>query len=122
MRTYQKQCGRCGGSRYVRGGVCFNCRGAGEVTVIVYTAEEKRANADAFQRAQDALGTLRAFAATELNKQDGWDMATAFGHLRDHSPERFARLLTSVESGHARTVAHALLAYYTDTVCEGEEK
>jgi hypothetical protein len=121
MRTYQKQCGRCGGSRQFRGGTCFNCRGTGEVTVHVYTAEEKHANAVAFQRAQDALTALREFAAGELGREQGYDMATAFGHLRDHAPERFAKLLTSVESGNVRPVATALLTYYTGTVCTTTE-
>lgn len=117
MRTYQKRCGRCGGSLYVCGGICFNCRGTGEVTVYVYTPEEKRASAHAFRRSQDALATLRAFAADELHREQGYDMATAFGHLRDHAPGRFTRLLASVESGNVRLVAHALLTYYTGTVC-----
>lgn len=46
--------------------------------------------------------------------RDKWHGRSAYGHLRDHEPARFERLLESVESGRVRDVALHLVRHYQE--------
>jgi len=78
---------------------CGTCRGTGNAPdrVIRETA------------AREAV-----FAELEAMGNAKWHGRSAFGHLRDHEPERFERLLSSVEHGRAAAAATCLVRYYQD--------
>lgn len=98
-------CPVCKGHRLIAvqfGGTrrCGTCKGTGNAPVQV----------------------VRTFAAreavfAELDKapaRDKWDGRSAFGHLQGNAPDRFAKLLNSVEGGRAADVAACLVRYYRD--------
>lgn len=124
MRQYQKKCGRCGGTGIYsdRCGGCFNCGGtrafpgSGVVTVTVYTAEEKASRKLLFARASAAYRTVREAAlamrdAGELSVQDEWFADQGVSELREREPERFAKMLDSLDAGRVTDVVKALAAY-----------
>jgi hypothetical protein len=117
MRTYQKRCGRCGGSGFwFDRGLCFNCRGAGQVTVTVRTAEEKAASKTLFERATRAYQTVRETAAAlyEAGKMDyeaAWYAEHGVNELREREPERYAKMLDSLDAGRIEETVIALSVY-----------
>ena len=120
--TYTIRCRRCGGTGAYegmtaagRGGVCFGCMGSGRKTVIRYTAEEKAAMQQFTARVASAREQVKA-RSRELggrrNSDLEWSASYGFGRLRDEEPERFERMLASVEAGRLDAVIHHLAAYY----------
>ena len=79
---------------------CGTCKGTGNAPVRV--VRETAARTAVFAE----LDTMPA--------RDKWDGRSSFGHLRDHAPDRFARLLDSVEAGRAADVAACLVRHYRD--------
>lgn len=78
---------------------CGTCRGTGNAPAHVIREHSARA---------------AVFAALDGMGRDKWRGRSAYGHLRDHEPVRFERLLASVESGRVREVARHLIRYYQE--------
>lgn len=127
MRTYQKKCGRCGGDGWysqTHGG-CFNCGGtrtvpgSGVVTVYVYTAEEKAASKLRAERYLRCMQIVRETAsvlydADQMSAEAGWYAEQGVRELRDREPERYERLLASLEAGRLEETVIALSKYCED--------
>lgn len=77
---------------------CGTCRGTG----------------NAPRAAREAAAREAVFAELDAMGNAKWDGRSAFGHLRDNEPERFERLLVSVERGRAKDTAACLVAYYQE--------
>jgi len=120
---YTITCRRCGGTGAYngmtaagRGGVCFGCDGRGVKTVTRYTAEEKAARELFAQRIADARAQVKARARELGGGRRNSELETsanyAFGYLRDEAPDRFLRMLDSVEAGRLDDVVRHLAAYW----------
>lgn len=121
MRTYEKKCGRCGGTGIFseRCGGCFNCGGnrsvpgTGRVTVYVYTAEEKAASKLHFERSTRARQIVREtakalYVADQMTAEAGWYAEQGVSELREREPERFAKMLDALEAGRIEDTVIAL--------------
>lgn len=120
--TYTVKCSRCSGTGVYggmtaagRGGECFGCNGSGVKTVTRYTAEEKAAMQALKLRTDHALEQIKA-RTRELsgrrNSNQEWDALYGFVALRDADPERYVRMLDSLDAGRLDEVIHALVKYY----------
>lgn len=110
--TVTTKCKRCNGTGVWMGrGECFGCNMAGVRTHIRYTATEK-AEKDARQARVSAVrNAIWSWAEANLSKLDRWDAQDGYIALRDREPERFEKLLASVEAGRLEDVVRALVAY-----------
>jgi hypothetical protein len=111
--TRTRKCTRCQDSNgvptgIVLGGECFQCRGAGNVTREVVTADAKAAG----RRRAQAVATLRA-ATAALPNRTRCTLMDSRSHLEETAPERHARLVESVLAGRTDAVIAALTAYAT---------
>lgn len=118
--TYQRKCGRCAGTGYYGDrGECFACRLSGTVTVTRYTAAEKAAIKVRDARIAAARAAVRSCADRIIgNHNDRCDVHSAFGRLRDREPERFEKLLASVEAGRVEAVTRHLLTYWNQPAAD----
>ena len=78
---------------------CGTCRGTGNAPAHVIREHVARA---------------AVFAELDGMGRGKWHGRSAYGHLRDHEPARFERLLASVESGRVRDVAVHLIRHYQE--------
>lgn len=120
--TYEKTCGRCSGTGlFFDRGFCFNCWGAKTVTVTVYTPAERADRKRYATRRIAAVYAIKDMAAridTErgCNPADveglfrDWSM-WGFGRLETDEPERFAKMLDSIDAGRLYDVTIALADY-----------
>lgn len=117
--TYTVKCRRCSGTGiWFEAGLCFGCNGAGVKTATRYTAEEKAAKRALAERSYGALKRIttrtRELAGGRRNSRLEWDARYGFTTLRDREPERFAKMLDSLDAGRLDDVIHALAKYYRD--------
>lgn len=121
MRSYEKKCGRCGGTgiySQTHGG-CFNCGGnratpgSGRVTVIVYTKEEKASQKLTWDRTLTARRLIEDCAKAR-HHEDRFYAHHGVSELMTREPERFARLLDSIDAGRVADVTEALISYCRD--------
>lgn len=120
---YTVKCRRCNGTGIWtgwtpagRGGECFGCDGTGSLVITRYTVEEKAAIQDRLRRRNDAYTAIDS-RARELGKQVGdselrWDATYGFAALEEQEPERYAKMLDSLDAGRLDEVINALAAYY----------
>lgn len=109
--TVTTKCRRCNGTGIWAGrGECFGCNTAGVRTNTRYTAAEKAERARFQARFSAARETTKTYAAT-LDSDTQWNADYGFLHLRDDEPDRFAKLLDSVEAGRVADVVLALAEY-----------
>lgn len=127
MRSYEKRCGRCHGDGIyseTHGG-CFNCGGnarvpgSGRVTVYVYTAAEKEASKLRAERTTRAHQIVREAAkamrdAGKMDSEAGWYAEQGVRELRDREPERFAKMLESLEAGRIEDTVIALSQFCSE--------
>jgi hypothetical protein len=112
--TVTRDCKRCNGTGfYGDRGICGLCGGNGTRTHTRLTAAEKAERANLERRISAAHQTLR-HAAKPLGLFR-YQVESAFIHLQMHAPERFAKLLDSVEAGRVADTARALVAYFATT-------
>jgi hypothetical protein len=121
-------CRRCGGTGIwggvggLRGGWCFRCQGAKTVTYTRYTAQEKADMRARWDRRMAALETVKDFAV-RLDESLGLTSASlegahislsvwGFNCLEQKEPERFAKMLDSLEEGRVYDVVRALRDYF----------
>lgn len=110
------KCRRCDGTGIWAGrGECFGCNMSGTRTHTRYTKAEKNERATAKAREESAREAVYKFAAT-LDQDTEWSARYGFLDLRDSAPERFVKLLKSVESGRVADVTHALAHYYDNRI------
>lgn len=113
--TYTVKCRRCSGTGvYGNTGVCFGCDGTGRLTCTRYTPAEKAAISARRLRTTRALEQIKA-RAQELagkNSRFEWDVRYGFTALRDSEPERFTKMLDSLDAGRLDHVIDALAAYH----------
>lgn len=123
----ENPCRRCSGTGTWggvggRGGWCFRCQGAGSVTYTRYTAQEKAEFKARWDRRMAALETVKAFAA-RLDESLGLTSASregnhgslsvwGFNRLADSEPERFDKMLASLDEGRVYDVVRALAEYF----------
>jgi hypothetical protein len=93
----------------VAGGECFLCRGEGEYTREVVTAEAKAAGA----RRAAAVDILR-MATQDMPNRARITLLDARSLLEDTEPERHARLVDSVLAGRTLAVLESLAVYAAD--------
>lgn len=126
-KVTENPCRRCGGSGVWSGvggragGWCFRCQGAGTVTFIRYTAQEKADMKVRWDRRIAALETVKDFAA-RLDKSLGLTRASGeahvslsvwgFNRLEESEPDRFAKMLDSLDEGRVHDVVRALADYF----------
>lgn len=115
--TVTTECRRCNGTGIWAGrGECFGCNAAGTRTHARYTADEKAARKLLAARTISARDLVKAraceLAGGRRNSDLEWDANYGFGRLRDEEPERFLRMLDSVEAGRVDSVVHGLVAFY----------
>lgn len=115
-----RTCRRCNGSKvYILAsgapGPCFNCWGQGVVTV--YTSAEKSQMVRESQQ-EDAAREVVTQRAGQIAPPAGvtaYDFPTivraGFNSLRDHEPERLAKLYASLDAGRVDDVVRALYEY-----------
>jgi hypothetical protein len=120
--TYTKTCGRCSGKGVIGNlGWCFDCDGARVVTVTRYTAAEKADMRARGERRIAALEAVRA-GAKRIDTDRGTSIIDPAGLLHDWSrwgfdrlestePERFAKMLDSIDAGRLYEVIIALADY-----------
>lgn len=113
--TYEQKCRRCRGTgQYANRGFCFRCHGGGIIDVTRYTPAEKAERIRYAARRTAAVNALHYGVA----KQKDWQTAevrlnipVGFDLLEMNEPERFAKMLDSLEAGRVYDVAIALAAY-----------
>lgn len=121
-------CRRCsgtgiwGGVGGQRGGWCFRCQGAKTVTYTRYTAQEKADMKARWNRRMAALEIVKTFAA-RLDESLGLTSASregshaslsvwGFNRLESDEPDRFAKMLDSLDEGRVYDVVRALRDYF----------
>lgn len=109
-------CRQCNGTGIDRGRQCPACKGTREQQETRYTAAE-RAELRELDRRTELARSRVLTRVVELcdGRQDAQlvhDAGRGLEHLREHEPDRFARLLSSVEHGRLDDVIRALSAYY----------
>lgn len=110
--TYKKKCGRCNGTGFFSRGFCFRCQGATTVTITRYTAAEKAERARYAARHAAAYDAIVRTRHTWLAPQDRVHLYGAFDLLEMRDPDRFAKMLDSLDAGRLHDVINALVAYY----------
>lgn len=115
--TYTAKCRRCSGTGvWFESGFCFGCNGSGVKTITRYTAEEKAAKRTLAERTHGALERIktrtRELADGRRNSRLEWYAQYGFIALREREPERFAKMLDSLDAGRLDDVIHALAKYY----------
>ncbi len=109
-----RQCGKCHGTGFlahhmhVQVGKCFACDGTGTVTVL--TAAERAAAERTYARRCTLVRSL-SDRAREIGRDAYHDAHAAWDHLETNAPERFARLLDSVEQGRTDQAIACLRKY-----------
>ena len=108
-----RRCRRCNGTgEFSRAhGVCFSCQGAG-FTIL---ATKIRPNSVSHDRRIATIDAIRAYATNldgfsngPIEAETSWSRA----HLESHVPDRFERLVSSVEAGRIKEVVDALREYH----------
>lgn len=121
--TYTVKCKRCNGTGVWtgwtpagRGGECFGCDGTGLKAITRYTAAEKAERQQHLGRRSRSL-TLITERGREIGAEQGdaelmWDAEYGFAALESHEPDRFVKMLATLEAGRLDDVIYALVAYY----------
>ena len=110
VKTYRK-CTRCHGSGYwADRGECFGCNGTGARAHISYTAAERSEQRARTQRTMAAFDLIKATALRHF-PQDRHDAMDGAIRLRDTAPERFAKMLDSIDAGRIMAVVAALIDF-----------
>ncbi|NUQ98317.1 MAG: hypothetical protein HOY79_17795 [Streptomyces sp.] len=115
-------CRRCSGTGIWFGrGWCFRCQGVGRVTITRYSAQEKADFMVHWERRMAALEVIKAFAA-RLDESLGLTRASGdahvslsvwgFNRLEESEPERFTKMLDSLDEGRVYDVVRALSDYF----------
>lgn len=121
-------CRRCGGTGIwggvggQRGGWCFRCQGAKTVTYTRYTAQEKADMKTRWNRRMAALEIVKVSAArldeslglTRASREGAHILLSVWGFntLADKEPERFDKMLDSLDEGRVYDVVRALADYF----------
>lgn len=121
--TYTAKCRRCNGTGVwssATGGLCFRCNGRGVVTITRYTADEKAAMRSLLLRmgqvrTSQALAQIKA-RTQELSGTRNSDLEhesrCGLLALRENDPERYVKMLDSLDAGRLDEVIHSLVEYH----------
>lgn len=114
--TYTVKCRRCSGTGvYGNTGICFGCNGTGIKTCVRRTPQEKADQRALQLRTSHALEQIKSRTrerSGQKNSRLETDARHGFTALRDNEPDRFRRMLNSLEAGRLDDVIDALARYH----------